>query len=449
VLLALTVLGLAVAGVGAYGLWLKYSMPDPPAVDMTGLDQEIIDAVEAARAAVRQHPRSPIHWGHLGAVLRAHEFNSESNFCFAQAERLDANDYRWPYLISLSVLNHDQEAALPYLRRAADLCGDQPAPRLRLGEVLLDRGETGEAEPLFRAVLEKDPDDPRANLGMGQIALARGDVEAALKHLRHAADRASRAKAIHTALAQAYRLHGDEKEAEQEQRILAALPDSWGWPDPVRQYVHDVWTGLRARMANIDSFDKQGLHEEAVVAARQAVQRYPNSAVARLVLGEMLNRSHNSPAAEPVLREAIRMDPRRTKAHFELGYALQAQRRPREAVESYRRTVELQPDFAVAHYNLALCLLELKDEAGAEKELLAAIRYRTEYPDALLALAMLYGRQGKYADARKYAEEAGRAAPSDSRPKELLKELEAKQAREEKATKDKANQKDKKDMKKS
>jgi tetratricopeptide (TPR) repeat protein len=168
-----------------------------------------------------------------------------------------------------------------------------------------------------------------------------------------------------------------------------------------------------------------------VVLARQTVQRYPDSAVARLVLGEMLNHSDDCPAAEPVLREAIRMDPKRAKAHFELGYALGMQRKFREAAEVYRRTLELQPDFAMAHYNLALCL-EFTDEAAAEKAFRDAIRYRPEYPDALMALARLLKRQGRYQEAVKCAEDAARAAPTDSRPAKLLKELRAAWAQEEK-----------------
>ncbi|MGH7749078.1 MAG: hypothetical protein ACREQ5_30575, partial [Candidatus Dormibacteria bacterium] len=111
-------------------------MPEAPAVGLAGLDAEIVEAVQAAQTAVRVQPRSPAAWGRLGLVLRAHEFGKESNFCFLQAERLDAKDARWPYLIGLDLLGSDRDAALPWLRRAVKLADDAAVPRMRLAEVL-------------------------------------------------------------------------------------------------------------------------------------------------------------------------------------------------------------------------------------------------------------------------------------------------------------------------
>ncbi len=436
-LLALTVLGTLLLGWACFQLWLKYTAPEPPAVDLTGLDQEIVDAIQASQKAVRAQPRSAGAWGQLGAVLRAHAFNAESNLCFEQAEKLEPKDFRWPYLIGIELLSHDQDAAQRYLRRAVELDGEAAVPRMRLGELLLDRGEVDEAESLFRAVLEKNPNEPRAHLNLGKIALRRNDVEGALTHLRRAAEHGWQSKDVHAMLAQAYRLKGNEKAAEEEGRILAGLLENGAWPDPAADFIRRTWTGLRARMSTINIYDKTGYHEEATVLARQTAQRYPNSALARLVLGEMLNRSKNSPAAEPVLREAIRMDPKRAKAYFELGYAQQAQGKLKDAAASYRQALELQPDLALAHYNLALCLAKHQQLAEAEKEFRAAIHYRPEYADALMGLALLLGRQGGYAAAQQYLEEAAHAAPDDPRPMELKKELDAQIAREDKAKRDK------------
>jgi tetratricopeptide (TPR) repeat protein len=417
--------------VGARGLWLKYTTPEPPVIDLTGVDKEIVEKIEGARQGVLKSPRSADHWGELGAVLRAHEFLEESNVCFAQAERLAPQDYRWPYLIGVELLGHDQEAALPRLRRAVELCGEQAAPRLRLGEVLLERGELAEAETLFRGVLEQNAIDgqdasertlneARAHLGLGQVALDRGDVADAREHLRRAAAAAPQAKVVHAALLQANRRAGDEEGVAEELRIVGGLPEAWSWPDPTVQGINRVWVGLRARMATINALDQQGFREEAVVAARQTMLRYPESALARLVLGEMLNRAGNVRAAEPVLRESIRMDPERSKAYFELGYALQHQGKTAEAVECYRRSIEKQSDFPVSHYNLALCLVGLKNEAAAVEEFRTAIRCRPGYLDALLGLGMLLTKQGRHREALESVEEALRVAPpTDHRPKEL------------------------------
>jgi tetratricopeptide (TPR) repeat protein len=425
VLLALTALCLLLAGWLGYRLWLHASMPAPPAVDVTGLDREIAEAIGTAQAIVRKKPRAAGAWAQLGTVFRAHEFNEESNFCFHQAEKLDPKDYRWPYLIGIELQAHDAEASLARLRQAAALCGDQAAPRLTLGEVLLDRGEIEEAEALFRAVADQDPNDARALLGLGNVALQRNDVDRALEHLRRAAARAPRGTVVHAALLQAYRRKGDDQAVEEERRIVAELPTTRNWPDPALELLGAVWTGQRARMNQINELDQHGYHAEAVTAARKAVEVYPESAVARLVLGEMLNRNAETAAAEPVLREAILMDPRRSKAHCELGYALQQQRKLREAVASYQQALQLQADTPVAHFNLGLCFTALRDDAGAEKAFRSALQYRPEYPEALMSLAQLLERQGRYQEALPFAERAVHASPSDPRARQLIKALTA------------------------
>jgi tetratricopeptide (TPR) repeat protein len=431
-LLALFVAGLVLAGWGGYSLWLKYSTPEPPVVDRTGLEQEVVDAIDAAEQKVREQPRSGSAWAQLGAVLRAHDFDDSGEICFVEAEKLDRANWRWAYLLALSLLSKDQDAALAKLRRAADLCGDEPAPHLTLAEVLLDRGEVEPAEAQFRAVADRDPNNARALLGLGNVALRREDRDGALKHLRAAVDRAPRATPVHMALIQAYRRSGDDKAVAEEQRLLAGLPQNFLWPDPAREAIRSVWVGMRARLAQIDAFDKAGLRSEAVVSAKAAVSKYPDSALAHLVLGEMLNRDGKVVEAESALHEAIRLDPKRSKAYFELGLAQQGQRRYREAIESYKRSIEFQPDFAVAHYNVGLCLQALNDDAGAEKAFRQSLRYRPEYDDPLLQLALLYGKRGDYQEAMKCLEEAARAAPADPRPPQLIKELREFMARVEK-----------------
>jgi tetratricopeptide (TPR) repeat protein len=408
---------------------------DLPAVELAGLDPEIVEAVEDACKAVRQSPRSAEAWGKLGAVLRAHEFFPQSNTCFARAEKLDPEDPRWPYLIALDLLRTDSDAARGPLQRAAGRSGERSTPRLRLGEYLVERGEPDEAEPLFRVVLERGPrpyeempgdnalEVARAHLGLGRIALGRGDVRGALEHLRRAAAGAPQARFVREALAQAYRRSGDDKAAEEALHIASGLPLESPWPDPAVRFVNQFWVGLRARLARIDVLERTQRHEEALLQAQAAVHHYPESALARLTLGKLLNRAQDVAAAEPLLHEVVRREPGWSDAHFELGLALQGQQKLLQAMASYREAVRLQPDFAGARYNLALCLLARKDEAGAVEEFRAAIRYRPEFVEALLGLALVLDGQGRHEEARGYVEEAARVAPLDRRPAELLEKM--------------------------
>src|SRR5690349_21588977 len=48
--------------------------PEPPSVDPTGVDPAVLAAIDSARGAVRQSPRSANAWGRLGMILAAHNF---------------------------------------------------------------------------------------------------------------------------------------------------------------------------------------------------------------------------------------------------------------------------------------------------------------------------------------------------------------------------------------
>src|SRR5262249_18483362 len=62
---------------------------EPPVVELAGIDPAVTRAIEKARAAVNQAPRSVEAWGRLGKTLLAHDFHVPASVCLAQAERLD------------------------------------------------------------------------------------------------------------------------------------------------------------------------------------------------------------------------------------------------------------------------------------------------------------------------------------------------------------------------
>src|SRR5438105_1339313 len=83
--ITVTVILLAAAMNGAAILWLLHSAAPPalPFVDLEGIDPAVRRAVEEARAAVLQKPRSSELWGKLGMVLQSHGLTVQaSNACF-------------------------------------------------------------------------------------------------------------------------------------------------------------------------------------------------------------------------------------------------------------------------------------------------------------------------------------------------------------------------------
>src|SRR5438132_8238238 len=203
-------LGIILSAGGVGYLWFRSAPPAPPEVVLTDMDPGVVKVVQDSRAAVRQSPRSAAAWGRLGMALVVHDFHAEANHCFAQAERLDPRDPRWPYYQGITLFLGDPKAAIPKLRRAVALCGDQPdVPRLRLAETLFAQGYVNEATEQFRRALQHAPDNARAHLGLARLAYERNDPEESRKHLSQSIVSPFTRRAAHALRAEVYQRQGN------------------------------------------------------------------------------------------------------------------------------------------------------------------------------------------------------------------------------------------------
>jgi tetratricopeptide (TPR) repeat protein len=380
-LLVLLAAAALAVGLGWY-LWRRASAPVPPEVALEGVDPAVAKAVEAARRRVLQEPRSADTWGHLGMVLRAHDFAAEANTCFLEAERFAPKDPRWPYLHALTLLMTDPDAGLPRLRRAVELCRDDPyEPRLRLAQVLLARGEHEEAEQHFRQLLEYEADHPGAHLGLGRLAYQRGRLRACIQHLQVAAPSPWTRKSAHTLLAQVYRRLND-LDALRKLGPVDALPDDLPWRDKFVDEVARLRVGMEASLDRATRLLQQGRVDEAVALLRETAEQYPESGRGWLVLGQACIEVKDYAGAENALGNAVRRSPDSAEARFHLGVAHYMQDNPSEAARCFRRAVRLKPAYALAHYNLGHCLKKQGDRAGAVAAFRLALRYKPDYAPA-------------------------------------------------------------------
>src|SRR5579885_2560730 len=136
-----------VVGAAGWYVWRHYTAPAPPEVAREGIDPELAQAIQTARQKIQADPYSVQYWGDLGKLLRAAQLYPEAVACFAQAEQLDPENPRWPYLQGESLRLSNTSAALPPLQRAVALSrnSDTIAPFLRLAEANLALGNNGEA----------------------------------------------------------------------------------------------------------------------------------------------------------------------------------------------------------------------------------------------------------------------------------------------------------------
>jgi tetratricopeptide (TPR) repeat protein len=412
------VLAVAVLGVMRYGK----AAPAPPAIQ-ADLDPTVVAAVEKARLAVMDQPRSAATWGRLGMVLLAHDFPAEATTCLAHAEQLDSREPRWPYYQGIALHKEEPDRAIPKLQRAVELFGEGPdAPRLLLAEVLYGQGRLDEAEAQFQRLLQYQKDNARAHLGLGRLGFRRGNLQESVVQLQRAGSDPRTRKASLTLLAEIHQRLGDKSGAERDVHQLGTLPEDQPWPDPYIQEMTQLQTGERAYLDRANRLLDQGRAAEAIPSLQQAVLQFPKGDWAWMLLGKaLLQRNELGPALE-ALKTAVRLAPDSVEAQFHLGLAAFGLKDRRTAAACFRKVTELKPD-AQAYYLLGHCLAQEGDAGGAMESFRKALRYKPNYPQAHTDLGTLLAQRGRIIEAVVHLQCAAQLDPANSRPRKLLQRV--------------------------
>jgi tetratricopeptide (TPR) repeat protein len=414
---------------GAAGTWCYRAALAPlPDEETSNLEPEIAAALGEARAQVRRWPWSGPAWGRLGMVYSAHHFEAEARACLAQAERLDPQEPRWPYLHGRLIQLRDPAAALPLLRRAAGLARETSAPRLHLADTLLELGHADEAAAEFHRVLEDEPTNPRAHLGLGRLAFQHDDLDGSLAELRAAETAGLNARAAHVLLAAIHHRRGAAREEARELALAQEGADP-RWPDPYMDQVAELQVGSDARAVRARRLLRARQLPEAEEVLVEGVRDYPESPVLRVMLGGVLLERGELAEAEPQLRKALELRPDSIDALGLLGVLLLRQGKPGEAAECFRREIALKPGHALAHLNLGICRQKLGDRDGAVEALRAALHCEPGSAVAHRVLGSLLAEMDRNKEAVEHLEDALRLAPGDAATKELLERVRARTRR--------------------
>lgn len=390
---------LVILGVASF-LW--YRTPhEPPVVRRAIPDAEVAEAVETARSAVLATPRSAKAWGHYGMVLYAHYFLAEAIACFAEAERLEPREPRWPFYRAMALGLEDPDAAIPLLQRAVDLGGDAvEGARLRLAEVLLTRGRFQESQTHYLRLLHRDPSHAPANLGLGRLALERGDLEASLGYLRRAATNPFTRKTALSLQAEVQRRRGNANAARAALREADTLGPEPRWPDPLLDEVDALRVGRSNRMERVTRLAGQRRFDEAEAELVALARDYPPWEGALVHLGRIRLDRGNLEGARLALNEALARVPDSIQGQFLLGVVLYKQGRPQDAREHFERVVVLKPADPLAHYNLGRCLCITGQPEQAVAAFRTAVACKPDFLEAQVQLIEVLAGLGRTAEAR-------------------------------------------------
>lgn len=317
-------------------------------------------------------------YGELGMLYHAYQLEEPALVCYRNAERLDPQSFRWPYL--LGVLHQHAgrlvEAERYYQRSLTQQPGHVPA-LIRLARIRLLYNQLEEANALLQQALRESPNSPAALALLGEVALAERRFAAAVAYLNPALSAVPGANRLHYLLAMAYRGLGKHELARQhlDQRGDIGLRAV----DPLLDELTERIRGERIYLLQGQQAFRVRHYHKAAQAFAKAVEAQPDSARARINLGAALAATGDRSGAIAQYRVALRLMPDNATAHYNMGQLLAMDNAIDEAIGHLQAAVKIQPTDQQALLQLA----QILRQAGRLDEALVHL-------DRLLVLAPMH-----------------------------------------------------------
>jgi len=169
-------------------------------------------------------------------------------------------------------------------------------------------------------------------------------------------------------------------------------------------------------MRQARTYASQGMLDDAMAAANQAVTVEPDRVDAHLMIGDVHRWQNHYEQAEAAYGRATRIDPTNVDAHYRLGVARHLLGRFTEASKNYLFALTIDPDHFGANDNLAGVCLQLGRAHEAAPYARTATRLNPRSAGSWANLAMSYSLLQRYTeavDAYRQAERLARLAKRD------------------------------------
>ena len=185
------------------------------------------------------------------------------------------------------------------------------------------------------------------------------------------------------------------------------------YKDEVTLFRHVISLNPQARNAHLNLayalLHSEGGSEEALAAARVAVERGPLYHSSHNVLGAALSALGRYEEAEKPLRRAIELNPRYAPAFLNLGESFRRRSRYKEALEAYLAAAKIDPDYPLPYVTMGYVLFGLKRYEEAVSSMKRALSLQPNLPMAP-RLYRLIGqslrKMGRHKEAQNYLRRA-------------------------------------------
>lgn len=387
-------------------------------IDAAKLEPTAAQLVQDHWKRVLEAPESGEAWGELGALLKSYELRDSALKCLKEAERLESQEGRWPYLIGLILATEEPRAAIEKVRRALELSG-HPAMRLRLGKMLAEDGQLEAAERVLESGMRHAP----TRLALAHVVHQRGDLQKAEEHARACTQDGRTAHGAWTLLAVICQRTGRPEAAKEAGQRAEQAPPEPKETDPFEAEVMATRSDPRWLSDTAQQYLRAGQFTAARSVIAQLTNAHPHFAESWLVLGRLQLMEKRPVEAERSIRRHLSLEPESLNGTFQLARTLQEQGKFAEAAEVFERTTKMKPDFGPGWFNLAVCLAKSGRKTDAMGPFRQAIRHNPEYLDSYILLADLHAQAGDADTALDLLNQADALRPGDARVRSMKRRI--------------------------
>ena len=256
----------------------------------------------------------------------------------------------------------------PFLKAKEPLATptSQKLPNLQNAIALHQQGQLGQAESIYRQLLEIDPTNADALHLLGVIAHQTGNHQIAVDLISQAIEINHTDESFYLNLGNALKslTNFDAAVASYDKAIYLK-------PDYAEAYSNRgvALKGLKQFDAAVASYDK------AIALSPNLPEAYSNRGIALQELKQL-------DAASASYEKAIALRPDYAEAYSNRGSLLSELKKFDAAVASYDKAIALKPDYAEAYSNRGIALQELKQLDAASASYEKAIALRPDYAEA-------------------------------------------------------------------
>jgi tetratricopeptide (TPR) repeat protein len=316
--------------------------------------------------------------------LLASVYNRQRNYqkaasIYQKVIELDDNMYDAHYQLGIVYLRLGKyrEAIAP-LQKAVELNPDYKDAHFYTGNAYKELKEIAEAVEAYENYLNLKPEEPwEAYYRLGLCRIELKQFEEAITALNEAAKVKPQDIKTNYYLAQAYEQASQYEKAEETYKLLAKIT-----PEEADKYYKTI----------LFMYDKAGIHEKAIEAAKSIIELKPDSTADIYNLGLMYQKHKKYDEAIKTFNEVLAINPADEYSYSNIGYINYLQKKYNSSIAAFRKFVELAPDNADGWFYIGICYMQLKKFDAALEPLKKTIELRPDYSNgnAIYNLAICY-----------------------------------------------------------